>query len=537
LPAGSSRLLGFAFSSADLFVEVDTKGLIAYAMGASETLWGASIERLVGRPWTDFIDPVDQPMVEALFEGLTLSLRSGPVTVRLAAHTGRSDTTMDLSAFRLPENDGATSVSLTRTPAISNVTPGALTERSRFEDLAAMLMESGRPGALELALLDLRGLSAARAASPPAERAKMEHRLAGVLRAQAQGGAVAAELGQDRFAIVRPRGEGSEPLAERIERLMSLYPAHPIRPGVQLVALDAQKGSDRTARALRYALDGFLRDGVKSASASLSDMLDQALETTLGDAGELGAAIRERRFRLVYQPVVTLKDGALHHYETLVRFGDGDSPYPLIRMAEEMELIEGLDLAIFEQALEQVAATPGLKLAVNVSGRTISSPAFIDQACRLLAAHARARGRLMVELTESAAIGDLLVADRHLQALRAQGCEICLDDFGAGAASLAYLQQLSIDVVKIDGRYIRDLQHGGREATFVKHLVSMCAELGVRTLAEMVETKEAEEAVRLAGVDMAQGWLYGAPLDTPQPPIPPGKTRSIAPKIRPGLTR
>jgi EAL domain-containing protein (putative c-di-GMP-specific phosphodiesterase class I) len=537
LPAGSPRLLGFAFSSADLFVEVDTKGLIAYAMGASETLWGASIERLIGRPWTDFIDPVDQPMVEALFEGLTFSLRSGPVTVRLAARTGRSDTTMDLSAFRLPENGGAISVSLTRTPVISNVTPGALTERSRFEDLAAMLTESGRPGALELALLDLRGLSAARAASPPAERAKMEHRLAGVLRAQAQGGAVAAELGQDRFAIVRPRGEGPEPLAERIERLMSLYPAHPIRPGVQLVALDAQKGSDRTARALRFALDDFLRDGVKSTTASLSDMLDQALETTLGDAGELGAAIRERRYRLVYQPVVMLKDGALHHYEALVRFGDGDSPYPLIRMAEEMELIEGLDLAIFEQALEQVAATPGLKLAVNVSGRTIASPAFIDQACRLLATHARARGRLMVELTESAAIGDLLVADRHLQALRAQGCEISLDDFGAGAASLAYLQQLSIDVVKIDGRYIRDLQHGGREATFVKHLVSMCAELGVRTLAEMVETPEAENAVRRAGVDMAQGWLYGAPLDTPQPPTTSGKVKSILPKLRPGLKR
>jgi EAL domain-containing protein (putative c-di-GMP-specific phosphodiesterase class I) len=206
-------------------------------------------------------------------------------------------------------------------------------------------------------------------------------------------------------------------------------------------------------------------------------------------------------------------------------------------MAEEMELIEGLDLAIFEQALEQVAATPGLKLAVNVSGRTIASPAFIDQACRLLATHARARGRLMVELTESAAIGDLLVADRHLQALRAQGCEISLDDFGAGAASLAYLQQLSIDVVKIDGRYIRDLQHGGREATFVKHLVSMCAELGVRTLAEMVETPEAENAVRRAGVDMAQGWLYGAPLDTPQPPTTSGKVKSILPKLRPGLKR
>ena len=67
--------------------------------------------------------------------------------------------------------------------------------------------------------------------------------------------------------------------------------------------------------------------------------------------------------------------------------------------------------------------------------------------------------------------------------------------------------------MKIDGRYIRDLQHGGREATFVKHLVKMCSELGVRTLAEMVETQDAEDAVRRAGVDLAQGWLYGAARD------------------------
>ena len=78
-----------------------------------------------------------------------------------------------------------------------------------------------------------------------------------------------------------------------------------------------------------------------------------------------------------------------------------------------------------------------------------------------------------------------------------------------------HLQQLTLDLLKIDGRYIRDLQHGGREATFVKHLVNMCAELKVRTLAEMVENAEAEDAVRKAGVDYAQGWLYGRASEKP----------------------
>jgi EAL domain-containing protein (putative c-di-GMP-specific phosphodiesterase class I) len=102
---------------------------------------------------------------------------------------------------------------------------------------------------------------------------------------------------------------------------------------------------------------------------------------------------------------------------------------------------------------------------------------------------------------------------------------VCLDDFGAGAASLAYLQQLSLDVVKIDGRYIRELQHGGRESTFLRHLVRMCAELKVKTVAEMVETTQVEEAVRRAGVDFGQGWLYGAPAERPSAP-PPTTSRS-----------
>jgi EAL domain-containing protein (putative c-di-GMP-specific phosphodiesterase class I) len=162
-----------------------------------------------------------------------------------------------------------------------------------------------------------------------------------------------------------------------------------------------------------------------------------------------------------------------------------------------------------------VARRPGLRLAVNVSGRSIASPDFVVRAIQLIAKHPKARGRILFELTESAALDDLALADRHLRALRDEGCEICLDDFGAGAASLAYLQQLSLDVLKIDGRYIRDLQRGGREATFVKHLVRLCQELGIRTLAEMVETQEAEDAVREAGVDMAQGWLYGEPSTLP----------------------
>jgi EAL domain-containing protein (putative c-di-GMP-specific phosphodiesterase class I)/GGDEF domain-containing protein len=514
LSIGSHRLLGFAFASADLLLEITSEGRIAFALGASEAISGTLETALIGKPWRVFVDPADHPMVEALFEGLEVGQRAGPLIVRLASEDGVARAA-SFCAFRVPDNSEALSCALSLASPDAAPPPGELPDRKQFEELTATLLQTAQStGAqLELAFIELTGLRAVREGASPDDREALEIRLAGVLRAQAHGGQAATELGDDRFALVRSRGEAADTLTRRVARLMSVNTGDAIQPSADVIPLKADGDQRHAVRALRYSLDTYLREGTVGAPANLSHALNKAMQKTLDDVGALGAAIREKRFRLVYQPVVRLKDGTLHHYETLVRFGDEESPFPMIRMAEEMELIEQLDFAILERAARILAEQPTLKLAVNVSGRTVGSAGFIEQACALLASLPAVRGRLMFELTESAALDDLAQADRHLQALRAQGCEICLDDFGAGAASLAYLQQLRLDVVKIDGRYIRDLQHGGREATFVKHLVKMCSELGVRTLAEMVETQDAEDAVRRAGVDMAQGWLYGAAMD------------------------
>jgi EAL domain-containing protein (putative c-di-GMP-specific phosphodiesterase class I) len=110
------------------------------------------------------------------------------------------------------------------------------------------------------------------------------------------------------------------------------------------------------------------------------------------------------------------------------------------------------------------------------------------------------------------------------------GSLVCLDDFGAGSASFAYLQELTLDIVKIDGRYVRELAGNGRDGAMVRRLVELCRDLKIRTVAEMVETLEVEEVVRKAGVDFAQGWLFGKPTDTPQPALKP--CTSVKPAAR-----
>ncbi|MBS0408857.1 MAG: sensor domain-containing phosphodiesterase [Proteobacteria bacterium] len=517
------RFLGFAFACADLLVEVDSHDRITFAVGAAATLTGTSEVALVGRSWRDFVHPADCALVEALFAGLEDGARQGPVLARLADNDGASARAFALSACRLPQNGGVVSCAMTRAAPAAGAATDGLLDRAAFETVTRSLVEAARSAGqeLELAFLEMDGFSKASRGLAPDTAKALQTRLHGALRAQSHGGAAAADLGDDRFALVRNSGESAEALTTRLTRLIALTAEiGDVRIAARSLALDGEVAPSKVVRAIRYAMDDFLREGMNGAPlATLTDAVEESVRHTLEKANALGSVVAKREFNLVYQPVVALATGELHHHEVLVRFGDNASPFPMIRMAEELDLIEGLDLAILDKACAEMTRDPALSLAVNVSGRSIVSPTFMDGVQHILKGKKAIKPRLMFEITESAAIDDLALADRNIQALRTDGSQVCLDDFGAGAASLAYLQQLRLDVVKIDGRYIRELQHGGRESNFIRQLVRMCQELSVRTLAEMVETHQAAEAVRAAGVDYAQGWHYGAAAATPQPPV------------------
>ncbi|MFI4974542.1 MAG: EAL domain-containing protein [Caulobacterales bacterium] len=523
MPIAAHRLLGFAFASADLLLEIGAQEKITFAIGAAATLSGAEERQLIGRTWREFVDDRDQSLIEALFAGMTDGARTRAVVARLAGTPAESARAFALCACRLPQNGGVISCALTRaSPLALGPGEGGLHDRDSFEAVTKTLFETARATGeeLELAFVEMEGLDAAAKRLPGESRKALQARLGGALRAQSHGGAAAAKLGDDRFALVRQAGEAPETLTARLARLLAMVAeVQGVKLAARSIALNGDVSPSQIVRAVRFALDDFIREGMAGKPPeTLQDALNESVRHTLERANQLGSVLSERKFKLAFQPVVSLKTGELVHHEVLVRFGDDESPFPTIRMAEELDLIETLDLAIAEQAVGVLGNDKTLKLAVNISGRTITSPSFITAVEKLVGKQNALKGRLMFELTESAAIDDLAVANANIQVLRGLGCQVCLDDFGAGAASLAYLQQLSLDVVKIDGQYIRELQHGGRESTFIRHLVQMCAELGVKTLAEMVETAQAEEAVRKAGVDYAQGWLYGAASSKPERP-------------------
>ncbi|HEY9216422.1 MAG TPA: PAS domain S-box protein, partial [Phenylobacterium sp.] len=166
--AGLSRFVGFAFANADLLIEIDPAGRIAFAAGAAEALSGSPDEQLVGRTWAEFIDTYDRSMVQGLFKGLREGLRGGPLVVRLNATNDGVERAAALSAFRLPQNQGSISCALTRAAPPPKTADRGLHSKDSFEQVTATLFESAKTTGLELelALVELTGLTSARAAQP-----------------------------------------------------------------------------------------------------------------------------------------------------------------------------------------------------------------------------------------------------------------------------------------------------------------------------------------------------------------------------------
>ena len=511
------RFLGLAFAAADLLFEVDERDAVTFAAGAGQRVSGRRDEDLIGADWRGLVAEADQALGEALLRGAADGERRGPVLVRLAGETAAAPRFAKLSAFRLPDNARRISCALTLAdpPPGGGGGDGGLQDRASFETAALGLFEHAHVDGvdLELDLIELGGLARLKASLARDEADALQRKVAGALRAEALADAATA-LGDERFAVLHRRGDTPEVMARRLSRVLGAS----LQTKTRAFAVDALADPVRMVRALRFALDSFVAgDAPPSKASTLSELIDLSVQQTVAQAGAFETLVQARRFELMFQPVVSLADLSVHHHEVLVRFDRDRSPFAMIRMAEELDIIESLDRAVADEAIKRLRADKSrrLRLAVNVSGRTIVSPGFLEM-IETLTKGGNLADRLIFEVTESAVISDLALAQRHVQALQRMGFHVCLDDFGAGAASYGYLQQLSVDVVKIDGGYVRELTRSGRDDVMIRHLVGLCRELKVTTVAEMVETQDVADALRRAGVDYAQGWLFGQPSRQPQ---------------------
>jgi EAL domain-containing protein (putative c-di-GMP-specific phosphodiesterase class I) len=225
------------------------------------------------------------------------------------------------------------------------------------------------------------------------------------------------------------------------------------------------------------------------------------------------AALKGRTYGFVRQPIVDLAASRAAHDELFIRFDSPVPTYQLVSAAEAAGLIHDLDFAVVSAAVDGLNRRigPGAGFSINLSGQSIADARFQRRLFELLTFARFPPARLMFEVTESAEIEDLAAANAAIAAIRARGHQVCLDDFGAGFASLPYLQALEVDCVKIDGRYMKEACATPRAEAFFRGIARFCAELGVATVAEMIETEEQAQLARRLGVWGGQGYHFGAP--------------------------
>ncbi len=226
-------------------------------------------------------------------------------------------------------------------------------------------------------------------------------------------------------------------------------------------------------------------------------------------------ALREGRLTFAYQPVVDHATGVVDYYECLLRMIDEDGRVvtagEFVAEIEQLGFIRLIDRFVLEKAIDEVAAHPGICLGFNISGLTATDRAWLRGACAILQGRREVASRLVIEITETAALHDIEESAAFVETLRELGCRIALDDFGAGFTSLRHLQALAVDTVKIDGSFVRNLDHNPGNQVFLRHLVGLAKGLNLLTVAECVETAEEAAMLRREGVNFFQGYYFGAP--------------------------
>ena len=233
--------------------------------------------------------------------------------------------------------------------------------------------------------------------------------------------------------------------------------------------------------------------------------------------GELRRAVDDDVVVPHFQPLIDLDSGRLVGVEMLARWPHPArgmiSPAEFIPLAEDSGLIGPMTISLMRQACRAAAGWPGhVTLACNLSPIQLRDPGLPSTVAKVLAETGFPAARLELEVTESALVGDLALARRLLEEIRALGVKLALDDFGTGYSSLRHLQLLPFDKLKIDQSFVGAMVADKESAKIVSAVVGLGHSLGLSTVAEGVETEEVAELLRGLGCDIGQGWLFGRPV-------------------------
>jgi len=340
---------------------------------------------------------------------------------------------------------------------------------------------------------------------------------------------VIGRLDSDRFGIVIS-GCGGEQASRTAERVLQKVRQAPVEvdgrqvhitasAGIVLFPTQAQTSFDVITKAegalLRAKAGG--RDCASLYEMTEAQRRDQLASMNIGQ--DVKRAIKEDRLTFAYQPVVDAVTEKVHFFECLMRMRmPGGALIPAERFVpviEQLGLIKTIDRRALELAIEDLEANSDITLAVNISGLTATDRSWLRALTSRLKDRPHLAQRLIVEITETAALQDIEETASFVAAVRDLGCRVAVDDFGAGYTTFRHLKSLTVDMVKIDGSFVRDIDNCGENQLFIRNLLGLARTFGLITVAECVENADDAAYLRDQGVDLLQGYHFGKPETAP----------------------
>jgi len=541
LRASEERFRALSEHASDMIAVLDAANIVRYASPSTHHVLGYTPAELEGQPATTFVDPDDLAQAQATF----------------AAHL-REPGSVRRIEFRVRHKDGSWRMTETiannrlHDPAVRGILLNSrdITDRKRAEEeLHRQALHDALTGLPNRTLLGDRlghALTAARRARTPlalflldldrfkevndtlghdagdALLQEVSQRIQGALRASD----TVARLGGDEFAVLLPDADVESAVGAARKLLAALGEPVMLRDqgvvagGSIGIALYPDHGEDAATllRRADVAMYAAKRAGVGYALYTPDH--DQHTPGRLALIGALHGAIARDELRLHYQPTVDVADGRVRMVEALVRWQHPERgllpPDDFIPLAEQTGLIVPLTRWVLDTTARQLRAwaDAGLDLgaAVNLSARVLHDPDLPDAIAALLATHAVPATRLRVELTESAVMAHPAGALDVLTRLSGLGVRIAIDDFGTGYSSLAYLKRLPVDEIKIDKSFVTHMTTDNEDAMIVASTIGLGHSLGLRFVAEGVESRGTWQALEALGCDGAQGYYFSHAL-------------------------
>jgi len=405
--------------------------------------------------------------------------------------------------------------------------PASLNRSRLFEALGAVLrraVRTQRPSALFMVSVNALGAVNTRLGVDVGDELIAE---AGRLLTSAMGGAdTMGRYGSNTFAVIKdgcdvaglPRTAAS--MIALVNGAAIPTSAGPMAASISVGGVVLPDHAHTAGEAIQYALaaleiakrppsGGFVaHDPAVAAERAL--LREQAVSDSI-----MGA-LEEGRMLLMLQPIVEAKSRKLAFYEALLRLCRRDGTLitasDFIEEAEQLGLARLVDKRALELGLALMAEHPQLRLSINISSLTAGDEDWIQTLETFTEKRPDILARLIVEMTETAMVHDFDAAAVFLDRLRALGCKVAIDDFGAGYTSFRHLKLLNVDILKIDGAFVAELGSDPQARTLVKSIIEMAAALGLETVAEWVGDEETAAFLEAAGATYLQGYLYGHPM-------------------------